>query len=573
MVAGTEALASGHLEVVPQMPRRKAYKSSVSHRQIILNSREPQGLTELEGNIAFGQSAQTGKPTPVTVEWLNDDQLSRTRAHNEAHPLSGPLKDEHGGLQQPPGSNHPSIALFQNSQEEENKVVDQEAPAAQQGRTKSRLKRRLLRLRRALTKPFGHMRRAAVRLGRTIGNFLHWVVRRFLKRTTSSHFSKEEPPLVAKWAEGTAPVARAVKRALGTPVSARGNLADRTLAIAQDLALEVPLPRGKRIIFESLRARRNVALERGDVLGEGGFGTVLRFMTSQGAQYAGKFFRLFDKLEQLQKRVLSQLAILNRLPLGTDVWSATRRLQLVLPLDILRKKGAGNILHVPRGKDLLNAMIVTPLFPMDLSRLVDQLVAKRAEDRVVLLSLTQQVVTAVNNLHGLGLIHLDVKPCNFLVSNSGRVYLADLDDVQEIGSPVLPAIFSPEYASPELARVLIGEDRGGKRSTAMDAWQLGVSIYAMWCRGLPRVTRSASGYEVMRAVVELSDATATLDPRCTVLMPEPVLDLVTQFLEINPMKRLTPAEAVASHPAMSLGVQVNDNTEQEKEPVSRSSRS
>lgn len=73
----------------------------------------------------------------------------------------------------------------------------------------------------------------------------------------------------------------------------------------------------------------------------------------------------------------------------------------------------------------------------------------------------------------------------------------------------------------------------------MDAWQLGVTIYKIWCHELPFSASFPRGrmLDVLAAVTAGSDATLNLVPKRTDFMPTELLDLIVQFFRCDPAAR------------------------------------
>lgn len=91
--------------------------------------------------------------------------------------------------------------------------------------------------------------------------------------------------------------------------------------------------------------------------------------------------------------------------------------------------------------------------------------------------IASQVLGALACLHGHGIVHRDVKPSNLLVDATGRVKLADLGLVRDVGAGgdltrTGASVGTPNYMSPEQLR---GEAVGA----ATDLFALGVTLYEL----------------------------------------------------------------------------------------------
>jgi serine/threonine protein kinase len=91
-----------------------------------------------------------------------------------------------------------------------------------------------------------------------------------------------------------------------------------------------------------------------------------------------------------------------------------------------------------------------------------------------------QLLGALEFIHSEGVIHADLKPDNVLVTNTGRLKLADFGSCIRVGtnSPN-NAIGTTDYASPEQIR---GSDH---LTVAVDLWAFGCILHAMWTGASP----------------------------------------------------------------------------------------
>ncbi|MBI3242691.1 MAG: protein kinase [Chloroflexi bacterium] len=99
--------------------------------------------------------------------------------------------------------------------------------------------------------------------------------------------------------------------------------------------------------------------------------------------------------------------------------------------------------------------------------------------------LLEQICSALNAAHRIGVIHRDLKPANVLLDEDSNVYLADFGIAKNLGNPNLEAhtqvdvvMGSPQYMSPEQIRSLSVRPQ-------TDIYCLGVMLYEMLTGSLP----------------------------------------------------------------------------------------
>jgi len=100
-----------------------------------------------------------------------------------------------------------------------------------------------------------------------------------------------------------------------------------------------------------------------------------------------------------------------------------------------------------------------------------------SEPRVVFYA--AQIASAMEHLHGLGIVYRDLKPENILLDETGYIIITDFGLSKEVkpGEGTTTFCGTPEYLAPEVLK-------GQGHSTPVDWWSLGTLIYEM-LTGLP----------------------------------------------------------------------------------------
>jgi serine/threonine-protein kinase len=173
--------------------------------------------------------------------------------------------------------------------------------------------------------------------------------------------------------------------------------------------------------------------------------------------------------------------------------------------------------------------------------------ARRARDIAV------QVADALEAAHRQGLVHRDVKPGNILLSDDGRVLVADFgiakaaeasSDLTEVGQVVGTA----KYLSPE-------QVEGGVVDGRSDVYALAVVLYEMLC-GRPPFTGETS---TQTALARLT--TTPLRPRqVRADIPRALEEAVLKAMARSPADRPTATEFRAALSAVELAGSDDDTT-------------
>lgn len=157
----------------------------------------------------------------------------------------------------------------------------------------------------------------------------------------------------------------------------------------------------------------------------------------------------------------------------------------------------------------------------------------RGQPLALVLDAMARVADALAYLHGMGIVHRDVKPENVLVDKYGRAMLLDFDLSARIGADE-PAVVAGTiaYLSPEQARA-------EPPTPAADLYGFGAMLYQALTGQVPF---TGSVTEVLRAHAALVPALAsTLRPELSVFD-----DLLASLLAKDPRLRPVDAASVAS---------------------------
>ncbi|XP_064594721.1 hormonally up-regulated neu tumor-associated kinase homolog A-like [Liolophura sinensis] len=162
----------------------------------------------------------------------------------------------------------------------------------------------------------------------------------------------------------------------------------------------------------------------------------------------------------------------------------------------------------------------------------------------------RQIISAVDYLHRLGILHRDLKVENLLLDENGDIKLIDfglsnsirgstMREGQRMQEFCVTQCGSPAYAAPEL----LGHKHYG---TKVDAWSIGVNMYAMLTGSLPFTVEPFNIKTLHNKML-----TGQMNPVPDYLTRE-CRDLLRKFLTPDPEKRLSLGDAM-KHPWVSEG--------------------
>lgn len=163
-----------------------------------------------------------------------------------------------------------------------------------------------------------------------------------------------------------------------------------------------------------------------------------------------------------------------------------------------------------------------------------------AEEKMLSISTTLNIgwklASALEAAHAERIVHRDIKPQNILIDQRGEPFLSDFGLARLLDSPGTTRsgafLGTPQYASPEQARMLPADERS-------DLYSLGLVLFEMATGRRPFVA------DTSEEILDLHRSAAPPDPsECRPEIPRPLADAILRCLRKAPADRFQSARAL-----------------------------
>ncbi|PFH35071.1 hypothetical protein BESB_059580 [Besnoitia besnoiti] len=247
-----------------------------------------------------------------------------------------------------------------------------------------------------------------------------------------------------------------------------------------------------------------------------------------------------------------QMAFWRLAPSCVDV-AVSRRLGIATPSWIASVEGMPLVSEGDSHFAILNRVTAMPLMLGDL--LAVPPAALNVSQRMYLILRLIQVVA---NLHGLGVLHNDLKIENLLIGLDGQLYVGDLGTIlPNSGQPTrFQRIGTDVYLDPQSAEGFLREndDFTLVYSPLRDAWATGMICYYIWCGGALPYNLSqvydgtVSGMEMFKFIANLPRSGLPLFFVCSPEETNPEISeirhIIESLLALERSSRKTPQDIV-----------------------------
>ncbi|CDI87051.1 Rhoptry kinase family protein ROP23 (incomplete catalytic triad), putative [Eimeria praecox] len=242
----------------------------------------------------------------------------------------------------------------------------------------------------------------------------------------------------------------------------------------------------------------------------------------------------FSGIEALDR----DFSIAKMAPQNEPLASFRHSLRLDIPVDLYEFSGLSTYVQAPDGQVFLNAISRRPLIRATAETVMANAGTSNKAYRA-LLSLSQQAVRTVSNLNCLLMVHTNINPMSFLVTEKGLVFLGGIFQAVQQGSSLIDnynfTLTPPVFVPPELRDN--AAYYGAVAMPSQDAWQLGMTLFTFWCSQLSVDSGGSLNFA-----------------NCISCMPPEIKDLILGFTQVDPNTRLLPASVALTHPAMLLPI-------------------
>jgi len=178
----------------------------------------------------------------------------------------------------------------------------------------------------------------------------------------------------------------------------------------------------------------------------------------------------------------------------------------------------------------------------------DHLVKMGAYSEADASRLIREIASALAFLHGIGVVHGDMKPENVMLSTNNAsdsvVKIVDFGCAQVEEMACTPVGITPAYSPPE---VLQRNTENSTMQPTQDMWALGIILYVMLTGLHPYDLNGSATDEEVEKMVLAGKKPPLRDSPITAHLSESAIDLIERLMEYDPEKRIT-APGMLEHP-------------------------